>query len=495
MSAQSAGGGAWAVAALIFLSACGGGGSSPAPPSAEAPPDVPGATRVTGTERLGWNQPGYTAGLLFRAYVDGNAVALDSATCNEEPEAMCSSPLPAMTDGVHTIALAAVSGYGLEGPHSEPVTLQKVSARSVVSAAAFPDARVSAGALRLEAVVTTSAGLSFAADVVARGLNGPLQLASTPDGRLLVADADARVRVIRPGEAEPGALALDARGLLQPSPAGGLGLAVHPDFARNRFVYVSFLAQDGPERTWLRIVRLREVGDTLGEPSTLFEARVVAAAKPTQITAGGTDPRSSSELSETPRLAFGPDGLLYTLLPQGVEFDDEAAASRPHASMLRVSDEGRVPEGEPLSGITAHPLGLAWHPSTAALWLILPGANGEAVVRPSTGEPVSGLDSAGPSVLRMTRGVGPSSGALVFQEAGTLGLAAVFPQGIDHESIGTLRLAVPILADGVLAGLSDRIIDMAPAGGGTLYLATSSAEGPDGTSGGGGDVVLRLRPR
>ena len=52
---------------------------------------------------------------------------------------------------------------------------------------------------------------------------------------------------------------------------GPLGLALHPDFSRNRFVYVAFLAQDSRERTLLRILRLREVGDTLGEAATLFE--------------------------------------------------------------------------------------------------------------------------------------------------------------------------------------------------------------------------------
>jgi len=466
------------------MSGCGGSSPSPDRPSSDPPSTIPGATTVYGTERLAWLQPGHASGMQFRAYVDSTPVELNAAACNGTiPDSECSSPLPSMTDGVHSIALAAVSN-GLEGERSPSITVQKVSARSVVSVASFPDARISAGGLRFDRVLTIS-GVSFTIDIVARGLKGPMQLAALPDGRLLVADADARVRVIRPGEPESREVALDARELLQPSSAGGLGLAVHPDFAQNRFVYVSFLAQDGPERTLLRIVRLREVGDTLGEPLALFEAPLVVLPRASRVADAGA----------TPRLAFGPDGLLYALLPAGVEFDNEPAASRPSASLLRITDEGRVPEAEPLSGVTAHPLGFAWHPSTAALWLILPGVNGEAVVRSSAAGPVSSIDVAGGNVMRLTDGGGSSSGALVIQDSGATELARAFPQGVDHESIGALRLTVPILAEGLLPGLSDRIIDVVPAGGGTLYLATNNAGGADGAPGNSGDVVVRLRPQ
>ena len=233
--------------------------------------------------------------LAFFAYVDGEPVALDDATCTwATTEAQCNSPLPSMTDGVHTIALAAKNPFsGLEGPQSGAITVQKVSARSVVSAVSVP----------IDA---------FSIDVIARGLRGPVQLASTPDGRLLIAEGDTGVRVVRPGGLESPDLALDARRLLQPPPAGGLGLAVHPDFARNHFVYVSFLSRDRADKTLLRIVRLREVGDTLGEPLSLFEAPVMAVPEASRPADNGTASSAAvNRLGESPRLAFGPDGFLY----------------------------------------------------------------------------------------------------------------------------------------------------------------------------------------
>ena len=126
--------------AALALSSCGGGGSRPPPePSAPGPSTPPGVVQVTGSERIAWDQAGDVAGLRFRAYLDANPIALEQATC-DAAAATCSSPLPSMTDGMHTLAIAAVSPAGEESARSEPLTVQKVSARSVVSASFVPQA-------------------------------------------------------------------------------------------------------------------------------------------------------------------------------------------------------------------------------------------------------------------------------------------------------------------------------------------------------------------
>ena len=482
-----------AIAAVVISTGCGGSSSpeSPAPVPGTTPAPVPGATPVRGTERLAWNQAGDVSRLRFRAYVDERPVDLVSATCDGSMPAACTSPLPPLTDGVHTIGLVNVDATsGIESAQTDTITVQKLSSRVAAFAASFPEAVSRPGALRVAAEINLGDGYSFAADIVARGIHAPAQLAWLPDGRLLVADASGIVHMVRPGEPDRDEPALDAPALLKPSPIGPLGLARHPDFPLNRLVYVSFLAREQPDRTRLRIVRLREVGDILGEPASLFEAPVTIdeALPPEQ--------REGVWARGGPQMAFGPDGLLYVALPLGIEFDDEPAASTPQASMLRLSDDGRVPAAGPLSGVSAHPLGFTWHPSTNELWAVFPGQNGEAMLRSIAGGHTAGAERVG---LWTTAGGLRSSGALVVQPAAETSLLplvrALLAAAPEGGAPRTVRLTVPVLVGNELNGVLDLVGDAVAGNGGTLFLATNNA-GRTGNAGAvAEDVIVRLTPR
>jgi hypothetical protein len=429
---------------------------------------------VTGSERIAWNQSGDVAGLRFLAYVDGNQVALDQATCNASA-AECSSPLPAMTDGMHTLAIAAVSRTGDEGSRSAPLTIQKVSARSVINASFAPDAAGSTTAWAA-GTLTVASGRTFAVEVVGRSLKSPVQMDATGDGRLLVAEADGRVRVVHLAGGDRPEPAFESRGLVRPEPIGPLGLALHPDFASNRFAYVSFLADDGPNRLILRLVRMREAGDTLGEPATLFEAPLAAAAD--------VPPRA-------PRMAFGPDRLLYVLLPPGVEFDDERVAGRPHTSMALLDEDGRVAAAGPASGVSSHPLGFGWHALTATLWGIVPQVEGNAAILPLTEGGVSGA-FAWRNAPRLAVDASRSDGALVVRQDATADWPRQFAQAFDPASVGTIRLATPILVNGLIDGIAGQVVDVISAGG-ALYVAVEGFDPPAADTGDPAAVIFRVR--
>ena len=434
------------------------------------------APQVSGAERLGWNQTGDVGRLRFRAYVDGRAVDLPAATCSASgAEAECGSPLPALADGVHTIELVNVQvSTGVESERSGAITLQKVTARA--SVLSFPLAVARAGALRLEPVVTFPDGRSFTADIVATSVRAPAQLSWLPDGRLLLSDADGRIRLVRPGEPESREPALEAA-MLTSLPVDSMAVASHPEFAKNRFVYVSLLEHPRESEARLRIVRLREVGDTLGEPATLFEARVAGDASLSQ--AG-------------PRMAFGPDRLLYVMLPPGLEFSDERAASTPRPAMLRVTDEGRIAQGESFSGITSTPLGFAWHPASGALWVMSRGQNGEASVRAIGGrDGVQAMSAQAPRLLAR-EGTGAAAGTLRVQSAlHDLPVAQALLGTRADGSKGLARLALPVWNAG--AEMADRVGDIVAGDGGTLFVATSNGL-VGGSPGFANDVVVRLRP-
>src|SRR6185436_8733671 len=141
--------------------------------------------------------------------------------------------------------------------------------------------------------------------------------------------------------------------------------------------------------------------DTLGEAATLFDAPVATSAQP------GAPVEAESAVPAGPRMAFGPDRLLYLMLPPGMEFVNEPAASTPNASMLRLDGDGRAAAIEPLSGVTATPLAFTWHPATGALWVMFRGANGDAAMRSlETRARVQGTRTAR---LRIHEGTGPAA--------------------------------------------------------------------------------------
>lgn len=454
--------------ALLALTAC-----RDVPPAPSPVPDA-GAAIVRGTERLAWSQAGYVPGLRFRAYVDHVRVSLDAVTCGTAtPEAACTAPLPPMTDGVHTIALASVLEGDLESERSEPLVVQKVSA-GPTSLASLYGARARSGAPGLQTTLQIGGNFAFTSDVAARDIRTPAQMAWIPDGRLLVAEADGGIRVVRSERPDRVVHALDAGQaprMLGSVPAGTPGLAIHPEFAENRFVYVAFLVEDTASFHRLRVVRLREVGDTLGDPAPLFETTVASR-------------ESDGRSREGPRIAFGPDGLLYVALPYGFTFEREPTASAPHASMLRLRDDGRPPDVAPLSGVRAHPLAFTWDPSTDLLWLVFSegseAAAIEPVLRPSTPLARTIERSRLPATLHAT----PSSRTLIVRDA-----TDIQAHGVTRALLGTrgtaraVRVMLPIAAD----GLADRFGDFVSGADGTWFVVTS--DGADA-----GAVIVRLTP-
>lgn len=472
--------------ALVVLPACGG---SETPPASQ-----PGAgITVRGTEHLAWSQAGDVSDLRFRAFVDGQPVDLNGASCDSAtPQAACISALPALTDGVHTLALTAISRRsGLESAQSAPLTVQKISGSST-SAPRSSGERAWPTLPDHATAIATSASPGFVMDVVATDLRAPAQIACDPAGRLFAAEADGRVRMFRSGGPAEGELALDAQILLSPVPASPPGLCLDPEFTQNHFVYVSFLARERPGQTLLRIVRLREVGGTLGEPASVFESPVIAS---TLDGHGGSDPGVTTAFgSDGPRLAFGPDGFAYVALPPGAEFEDEPAASVPHPALLRLDAQGFMRASlPPVMGVVAHPIAFDWSPSTGVLWIATRRETGAIAVGPvdTRGDDgvASGMVLTGPTLTS-----GGMAGALRFQRGGgsrgEAGLA--FLAVPDTAGLRVLRFNDPVRHETVIAGVLGRIGDVAPCQAAALFLATRHRDAETAV---GGDLLVRLTPR
>ena len=206
---------------------------------------------------------------------------------------------------------------------------------------------------------------------VASGLFHPWSIAFTPDGGVLVAERDGNLRIIRNGvmKAEPVWTSPTPRGTAADSLHG---LAVHPKFAQNHLVYVSY-PKLGPKGNTLAISRGRLEGDKLTELAEIF----VADAWETSGNLAG-------------HMMFGPDSTLYVMVGDrdrlcctGTEDNSlrmKAQALDNHVGKtLRLKDDGGVPADNPFVGKAgAKPeiftyghrngYGLAFHPQTGELW-------------------------------------------------------------------------------------------------------------------------------
>ena len=112
---------------------------------------------------------------------------------------------------------------------------------------------------------------------------------------MFLTERPGRVRVFERGQllAAPALVLTDVAAVGE---GGLLGIAVHPDFATNHFVFLAYTARLAGGSRETRVVRYREVGNTLGEPAVIL------------IGVGAAD------IHDGARVRFGPDRKLYVTM-------------------------------------------------------------------------------------------------------------------------------------------------------------------------------------
>lgn len=237
----------------------------------------------------------------------------------------------------------------------------------------YPPNALTGAAVDKPVVLKSEGGMSVRVVKLAEGLSHPDGLVFLPGGQtMLVTERPGRLRVITDGVLDPtpvaGLPALNNVGL------GGLhDIVLHPDFAKNKLLYISYTKEREPQRgTTLAIVRARFDG---GRLTAVKDILVTDAWESPLGTYGG-------------RMIFGPDGMLYISVGDrdGTTAKDQSSA-RPEAQnlashigkLLRVRDDGSIPPDNPfVKNSTAkgeiysyghrNVYGIAWDPKTGQMW-------------------------------------------------------------------------------------------------------------------------------
>jgi glucose/arabinose dehydrogenase len=181
------------------------------------------------------------------------------------------------------------------------------------------------------------------------GLAAATTMAQAPDGRLFVAEQGGTVRIVKAGVLLPApfhTFTVDDRG-----ERGLLGVALHPNFASNGFVYVYYTRVNGGQRNnrIARIVAGGAAGAAGGDIST--GAETVLADLPDLSDAvnhnGGA-------------MKFGADGKLYVAVGDNVQPPRAQDLSDAFGKLLRFNDDGSLPGDNPFFGLQPDWGGAVW---------------------------------------------------------------------------------------------------------------------------------------
>ncbi len=350
-----------------------------------------------------------------------------------------------------------------------------------------------------EAGVIRSEAHNFRVVTLLDGLEHPWSIAFLPDGRWLITERPGRLRIVESGRLRPKPVA-GLPPIHSQGQGGLLDIALHPEHARNGWIYLSYAAP-GDAGAGTEVLRGRLVGDRLTDVRSIFRMQ----------------PKLDSPVHFGGRLVFDRAGDLYITLGDRGRMAAAQDLGNHLGSVVRLHDDGRIPKDNPFVGRAGaraeiysyghrNVQGAARHPATGALWshehgpqggdeinILRAGVNhGWPVitygVNYGTGTAIGeGRRKAGMAqpLYQWTPSIAPSG--MAFYDA------AAFPRWRGNLLVGALKfqMLVRLTLDGervvgeerLLEGIG-RIRDVRVGPDGLIYLLTDEANGR----------LLRLEP-
>lgn len=237
--------------------------------------------------------------------VDGDAVG----TASSSPWSFTLPAASAYTTGVHLVRARARDAAGNQS--------------------AWSAARVAFGG-------STDLPSGFTRSVYVSVLNYTgTAMAWSPDGRLFICEQGGSLRVVKNGSL------LNTPFVTVTTSANGerglLGVAFHPNFASNGYVYLYYTTTSGG--THNRVSRFTASGDVAASGSEVPIIELPALTSATNHNGGA--------------LHFGPDGKLYVAVGENATPSSAPLLTTVFGKMLRFNDDGTIPSDNPFVGSTS----------------------------------------------------------------------------------------------------------------------------------------------
>ena len=334
---------------------------------------------------------------------------------------------------------------------------------------------------------------------VVDGLEHPWGLAFLPDGRMLVTERPGRLRIVADGWLVPEPVA-GVPEVWDDGQGGLLDVALHPGFAENGLIYLSYASPDDDNDAATAVARGRLAGARLEDVEEIYVAL----------------PRDDGGRHFGSRLLFA-DGYLFVTAGERGEPDRAQDVGDPAGSVIRLQDDGRVPEDNPFVGTAGarpelysighrNPQGMAREAATGRIYavehgpkggdelnLIEPGVNygwpvityGKSYMGFKIGEGTHKEGMAQP-VHYWVPSISPSGLMIYDADRFPAWQGSFFAGALSGELLVRLEVAggKAVVEERMLEDLEERIRDVRQGPDGLIYLLTDHPEG----------MLLRLEP-
>ena len=353
---------------------------------------------------------------------------------------------------------------------------------------------INRSAVTIFVLLLTSASFAkennYQLEVLAENLHHPWSVANLPEGEFLITERRGKLlRVSSLGHIS------EVSGVPATYVAGQGGffdILTHPQFDSNQLVYLAY-AKGGPQANGLAVIRARLAGDQLQDLEQIF---MVNTLKDTPQHYGG-------------RMVFLPDGSLLIATGEGFDYREKSQDIQVElGKVLRVNDDGTVPDNNPFSESGAERVWTFGHRNTQGL--VVDRTTGSVYLHehgPKGGDELNllvpgknygwpaityGLDYSGAHVSPYTSAQGmeqplkywspsiaPSGiawydGDLFPEWKGDLFVGALVDREVRRV---TLENGLPVAEEALFSELGERIRDVRYFEDGYLYLLTDSPSG------------------
>ena len=258
-------------------------------------------------------------------------------------------------------------------------------------------------------------GVAFDVQTYASGLNTPWGMTFLPDGRLLVTEKPGALRIV----GKDGKVSAPITGVptvVTAQQAGLLDVALSPQFATDRMIYLSF-SEPGPDNT----------NGTAVARGRLVEANGGGRIEGLTVIYSQT-PKLASNLHFGSRLVFDRTGNLFVTQGDRSVIPGRVQAQKMDSligKLVRIKPDGSVPADNPFVGKAGvNPKiwsighrsmqAAALHPATGKLWTVEYGAKGGDEIN----HPEAGKDYGWPTITYGTEYSGAVVGEGLTQKAG-----------------------------------------------------------------------------